>query len=583
MSADHIGFIPPVYKQIQLAIDSWAYPLRGAFSAAEILSDLTFNCQPSELCDRCLNISLWTTLSSLHHPQKGCILCQILKDVKNKAKQTESLLKARRYIRICAVPADTLEGTQDDSRRSKIQPGLPVFLQSGSPSHFKLINGWLRLCDQGECGHDGGRCPKPNDALMPTRVIDVGEDKIDPDKVYLISTNKISTDKGGQGAHYVALSHCWGESAKGQIPSWCTTRSNEEDRTQGFLVKNLPATFKDAIRVTRELGKRYLWIDSLCIIQGDDGDWGTEAMKMETVFKNAYCTIAATSAEDSTKGFLNRPVEESNLQYVTVPNSSHGKVYVCTSIDDFPGDVEEGVLNKRAWVLQERALSRRTIHFTKRQTYWECGGGTDRPVAIDSLARELAKAFRTNVRYGIFERYLHRSLLWRLSQNIPKGRIYDPAGQALPSWSWMAYSGQIEYLDFRVNDWSDKSVEWDKSVQFVEDQASNAANNPGNDGYALEARVLRIKPGGLEQVRRDEKGDEGVHLWFDQERNALIEIRCAIMGRETRRKRKDGKQKYYVLVVTEDPEGGSWVRVGMGSIEQRFILFDGQDVAARIK
>lgn len=208
---------------------------------------------------------------------------------------------------------------------------------------------------------------------------------------------------------------------------------------------------------------------------------------------------------------------------------------------------------------------------------------TDRPVAIDSLSRELAKAFRTNVIYGIFERYLHRSLLWRMSQNIPKGRISDSAGQALPSWSWMVYYGQIEYLDIRYTEWCRKSAEWDKSVQFVEGKASNAASNPENDDYVLEARVLRIKPEGLEQVRRDEKGDEGVHLWFDQERNASIEIRCAIMGRETRRKRKDGKRKYYVLVVTEDPESGSWVRVGVGSIEQRFILFNGQDAAARIK
>ncbi|EXL39235.1 hypothetical protein FOCG_18143 [Fusarium oxysporum f. sp. radicis-lycopersici 26381] len=354
-------------------------------------------------------------------------------------------------------------------------------------------------------------------------------------------------------------------------------------------------------------------------------------MKMETVFRNAYCTIAATSAEDSTKGFLNRPVEESNLQYVTVPNSSHGKVYVCTSIDDFPGDVEEGVLNKRAWVLQERALSRRTIHFTKRQTYWECGGGvrcetltymrngkssfrsdpefprsitireevarvkllqslfaeysnfgltnkTDRPVAIDSLARELAKALETKVRYGIFERYLHRSLLWQLSQKIPKGRISDPAGRTLPSWSWMAHDGQIDYSEIQ-------DVEWDKSVQFVEDKASNAASNSENDGYVLEARVkwfrdCEIKPEGLEQVIRDEMGDEVVHLWFDQDREASIEIRCAIMGRE--REPEDGNRKYYVLVVTEGPESGLWARVGMGSIEQRFILFDSQDATARI-
>ncbi|RKK23481.1 hypothetical protein BFJ66_g15943 [Fusarium oxysporum f. sp. cepae] len=536
------------------------------------------------------------------------------------------LFEARPYIRICAVP-----GIQYDTRWSEIQPGLPRFLQSGSPSHFKLINGWLRLCDQGKCGKRGGCCPKPHGAL-PTRVIDVGKNKIGNDIVRLISTNKISLISKIQGIHYVALSHCWGEPAKGQIPSWCTTRSNETERVMsGFPVKQLPATFQDAIRVTREIGKRYLWIDSLCIIQGEGGDWGTEAKKMETVFKNAYCTIAATSAEDSTKGFLNRPVEESNLQYVTVPNSSHGKVYVCTSIDDFPGDVDEGVLNKRAWVLQERALSRRTIHFTKRQTYWECGGGvrcetltymrneksslrsdpefprsiekrfptakiklfqslfaeysnfgltnkTDRPIAIDSLVRELAKVFRTNVRYGIFECYLHRSLVWRRSENILMAQIPYTAGHAVPSWSWMAYDGQIDYSEIQ-------DVEWDKSVQFVEDKASNAASNPENDGYVLEARVKRfqdceIKPEGLEHVICDKEGYEVVHLWFDQDREASIEIRCAIMGRKW--EPEDGKRKYYVLVVTEGPERGSWVRVGMGSIEQRFILFDGQDAAAWI-
>lgn len=71
---------------------------------------------------------------------------------------------------------------------------------------------------------------------------------------------------------------------------------------QGFPVTELPQTFQDAISVTRELGQRYRWIDSLCIIQGKGGDWATKATKMEAVFKNAYYTIAATSTEDSTKG-----------------------------------------------------------------------------------------------------------------------------------------------------------------------------------------------------------------------------------------------------------------------------------------
>jgi hypothetical protein len=70
----------------------------------------------------------------------------------------------------------------------------------------------------------------------------------------------------------------------------------------------------------------------------------------------------------------------------------------------------------------------------------------DRPVAIDLLAMALANALDTNVRYGIFECFLHRSLLWQWAQNIPLRQISYDAGKAPPSWSWMAYHGPIQYL-----------------------------------------------------------------------------------------------------------------------------------------
>ncbi len=54
---------------------------------------------------------------------------------------------------------------------------------------------------------------------------------------------------------------------------------------------------------------------------------------------------------------------------------SDAAYFVCETIDDFFRDVEQSELNQRGWVLQERALSRRTIYFTERQSYWECGGG----------------------------------------------------------------------------------------------------------------------------------------------------------------------------------------------------------------
>jgi hypothetical protein len=93
---------------------------------------------------------------------------------------------------------------------------------------------------------------------------------------------------------------------------------------------------------------------------------------METVFGSAYCTIAASSAKDATEGFL-RP--RSPTQCVKVPNASDTPLYISENIDNFHRDVEEGELSKRGWVLEERALSCRTIHFTTAQTYWECDEG----------------------------------------------------------------------------------------------------------------------------------------------------------------------------------------------------------------
>ena len=152
----------------------------------------------------------------------------------------------------------------------------------------------------------------------------------------------------------------------------CTYRRNFEDRCVEIDISTLPRNFQDAILVTRKLGIQYIWIDSLCIIQDDLRDWEKEAKLMEQVFSSAYCTIAASSAKDSTVGFLSA---REPAPFVRVPYTSKSCLFVCEAMDDFHRDVGVGELNTRAWVLQERALSRRTLHFTKTQTYWECGRG----------------------------------------------------------------------------------------------------------------------------------------------------------------------------------------------------------------
>jgi hypothetical protein len=93
---------------------------------------------------------------------------------------------------------------------------------------------------------------------------------------------------------------------------------------------------------------------------------------MDTVFASAYFSIAATSAKDSNQGFL---TPRSAEKFVKLQDSEDSQLYAYVSMEteNFDRDLERGELNQRAWVLQERALSPRTIHFTTGQTYWECG------------------------------------------------------------------------------------------------------------------------------------------------------------------------------------------------------------------
>ena len=116
---------------------------------------------------------------------------------------------------------------------------------------------------------------------------------------------------------YLALSHCWGGPATDEGKKYCTTPENIPRRLNGFTYEDMPKTFQDAVQVTRKLGKHFLWIDSHCIIQEEEGkiDWERESKLMEQVFSSAYCTIAATSATGWKEGFLER---ESTIQSVRV-------------------------------------------------------------------------------------------------------------------------------------------------------------------------------------------------------------------------------------------------------------------------
>jgi hypothetical protein len=231
-----------------------------------------------------------------------------------------------------------------------------------------MIKLWLRDCNTAPA-HKG--CQTHTLNPLPTRLIDVGD--LEEVNLRLLETK----DEKPVSSEYIALSHPWGNTKV--YEPFSTLREDISGKArdlesfkQSIPYDDLPATFKDAVDCTRQLGVRYLWIDSICIIQGKDGDFNEEAKKMEEVFSGAYCVLAASRANSQLDGFLG---PRHQRDFVTFQRGSEQPFYICKTIDNFSKDVIEGSLNKRGWVLQERALARRTIYFTKTQTYFECGRG----------------------------------------------------------------------------------------------------------------------------------------------------------------------------------------------------------------
>ncbi|KAH8758768.1 heterokaryon incompatibility protein-domain-containing protein [Hyaloscypha sp. PMI_1271] len=170
-------------------------------------------------------------------------------------------------------------------------------------------------------------------------------------------------------------------------PGSATTQDNVEKRSKRREASSLPQTLRDAFRVTRQLGIRYLWVDALCIIQDDPNDWATEAAKMASTYENCLVSIAVELRSDCTAGFLRHTPEQQGfcvdclikisnrltsgirrravLKLVQIAKRGRAQSY--------PRNIEIFTpLSERGWTYQERYLSPRILHFIGAQIVWEC-------------------------------------------------------------------------------------------------------------------------------------------------------------------------------------------------------------------
>ncbi|KAK3375000.1 heterokaryon incompatibility protein [Podospora didyma] len=282
--------------------------------------------------------------------------------------------------------------------------------RSDSESSFQLAAAWLQ-----DCMTNHELCKDTIPVALPTRVIDVGKDgEQDP---FLVVTD-------GRRGSYAALTYCWGNPLKHRILK--TTSDNFEKHLSAIALQDMPRTLCDAVIICRRLGLQYLWIDALCIIQGDDEDWAREAGKMCDVYSNAALTIAADHGDGNSAGILG-PQEYGERPRKLSLNGRRA-VYVrefrkhndVTLLYRSP-DAEEDALtpiNQRAWTLQEALLSKRILHYTADEMVWECTTRREcecrlgRPVALDDSPTRLFRnvdLFRTLTLAGAYQEW--RNLL----------------------------------------------------------------------------------------------------------------------------------------------------------------------------
>jgi len=174
--------------------------------------------------------------------------------------------------------------------------------------------------------------------------------------------------------YWIALSHCWGG-----IVEYVTTKKTLGTRHRGMPLDELPATFRDAVLITRSLGVQYLWIDALCIVQDSkDDDWPKEASRMRHYYLNSVLTIAAMNAENSKKGFLQKRIprfEPINLLLKSDIIGWEGNVYIRETHPRsglFQQAVVPSTLVTRGWTFQETCLPPRTLNFTTSGLVFEC-------------------------------------------------------------------------------------------------------------------------------------------------------------------------------------------------------------------
>lgn len=198
-----------------------------------------------------------------------------------------------------------------------------------------------------------------------------------------------SGDGESRPKRYVALSYVWGKSSTNH-PYMTTESTVMTHVSPGGLAAAWPKlskTIQDAILLVNRLGERYLWVDSLCIVQDNRRSWKNNAKAMHLIYGHAYFTICAADGDAScglkavgpmlrvlqpfsqASGNGDHCPEDDDTSPISMQYADGVRILVTRPLDAV---IHDSAWSKRAWTFQEQILSRRCLIFAEGRVYFQC-------------------------------------------------------------------------------------------------------------------------------------------------------------------------------------------------------------------
>jgi hypothetical protein len=264
--------------------------------------------------------------------------------------------------------------------------------------------------------------------------------------------------------------------------------------------ENFYPLMKDAIEAAFRLDLRFIWIDCYCIIQDDTKDWEIAAADMASIYENAFLNISATFSEGGSPMFST--IEQAYAE--TQVTEIRGQPVFMRQQLRHPCDIHPislyealtGPLLARGWVFQERLLSKRFVHFTQDEIFWECrettwcectSGGLewlerrkkfprmlgsnfwedilhqfrkteltfmkDRLPALAGIARRYGQRHGKTYLAGLWKEDLPGALTWQ--KGVGDVLLPRPLEHIAPTWSWASLPANCS---FTIESWPSNSI-----------------------------------------------------------------------------------------------------------------------------